>query len=444
MHCVRLLHAVFVYPCNQQCEFFSLSNVRMKLADEHEVAKLAYNALTENHHRNPEPLLLQENRFNQVKRRFNMSTKSSRKLPSTSHEPVLPPQSTTTSVPPQFTTSVHPQFTTSMSPPSTTTSVPPQFTTSMPPQSISVPPQSTTFVPPQSTTFVPPQSTTTSVPPQFTTSMPPQSTTSVPPQFTTSVPPQFTTSVPPQSTTTSVPPQSTTSMPHQSKMTFVPPPSPATPLTSKIHFSSSAVLKWKELPLALKTVVQIKSQYTYIVEEYNTLNRDDFIGAPEHNFTVTLRINIKEEKHFKEWLQEMFEHSKCTYRTTRTYNVRQKRILYRVDMHCQHKQKILTARQKGLRAASKKKPNPLMGELRNKKTNCPSTLILKLEEPTRKELNSDKKDLFMSHKAKLQLKFNHNHPIHSAHVLSFRPVNEQTKEKYHKLFQSGHSAETIL
>ncbi len=52
-------------------------------------------------------------------------------------------------------------------------------------------------------------------------------------------------------------------------------------------------------------------------------------------------------------------------------------------MHCQHKQKILTARQKGLRAASKKKPNPLMGELRNKKTNCPSTLILKLEEPTR-------------------------------------------------------------
>ena len=220
----------------------------------------------------PEPLLLQEIQFNKVKRRFNMSTKSSRKLPSTSHEPVPPPQSTTP-----------------------------------------VPPQSATPVPPQSTTSVPPQSTT-SAPPQ-----PPQSTTCVPPQSTTPVPPQSTTSVPPQSATS------------------MPPLSPTTPLTSKIHFSFSTVLKWKELPLALKTVVPINSQYTYIVEEYDTLNKDDFIGAPDHNFTVKLRINIKEEKHFKEWLQEIFEHSKCTYRTTRTYNFRQKRILYRVGMHCQHK-----------------------------------------------------------------------------------------------------------
>ena len=176
------------------------------------------------------------------------------------------------------------------------------------------------------------------------------------------------------------------------------------------------------------------------MEEYSNLNGDDFNGAPEHNFTATLRINIKEEKLLKQWLQEMFEYSKCTYRTTRTYNVRQKRLLYRVDMHCQHKQKILTTRQKGLKAVIKNKPSPLMGELRNKKTNCPSTLTLKLEEPTRKELYSDKKDILTSHKAKLQLKFNHNHPINSAHVLSFRPVNEKTKEKYYKLFQSGHSA----
>ena len=53
---------------------------------------------------------------------------------------------------------------------------------------------------------------------------------------------------------------------------------------------------------------------------------------------------------------------------------------------------------------------------------------------------SDKKDILTSHKAKLQLKFNHNHPINSAHVLSFCLVNEKTKEKYYKLFQSGHSA----
>ena len=109
-------------------------------------------------------------------------------------------------------------------------------------------------------------------------------------------------------------------------------------------------------------------------------------------------------------------------------------------MHCQHKQKILTTRQNWLKAASKKKLNPLMGELRKKKHQLPIYIDIKLEEPTRKEFYSDNNDLFMSHKAELQLKFNHNHPIHSAHVLIFRPVNEQTKEKYQKLFQSGQSA----
>ena len=45
-----------------------------------------------------------------------------------------------------------------------------------------------------------------------------------------------------------------------------------------------------------------------------------------------------------------------------------------------------------------------------------------------------------SHKTKLQLFFKHNHPLKSAHVLSFRPIDEETRMKYFKLFQSGHCA----
>ena len=33
----------------------------------------------------------------------------------------------------------------------------------------------------------------------------------------------------------------------------------------------------------------------------------------------------------------------------------------------------------------------------------------------------------LSHRAVLRLNFVHNHPIHSAHALSFRPVNQSTK-----------------
>ena len=94
-------------------------------------------------------------------------------------------------------------------------------------------------------------------------------------------------------------------------------------------------------------------------------------------------------------LQEMFESCKCTYRVTRTHKGDKQRLMYKVDMHWQHKRKALSIRQKGLKARCKKKPSPLMKELRNKKTNCPSTLTLKIMEPTKKELHCNEKDVLL-------------------------------------------------
>ena len=40
----------------------------------------------------------------------------------------------------------------------------------------------------------------------------------------------------------------------------------------------------------------------------------------------------------------------------------------------------------------------------------------------------------------LKLSFTHNHPITSAHTLSFRDVLEETKGTFISLFEMGHSA----
>ena len=46
----------------------------------------------------------------------------------------------------------------------------------------------------------------------------------------------------------------------------------------------------------------------------------------------------------------------------------------------------------------------------------------------------------LSHRAVLRLNFVHNHPIHSAHALSFRPINQSTKQQFFDLFDKGHCA----
>lgn len=44
----------------------------------------------------------------------------------------------------------------------------------------------------------------------------------------------------------------------------------------------------------------------------------------------------------------------------------------------------------------------------------------------------------------LQITYNHNHPIQSAHALSFRPINFETKESFFELFRKGHSASSAF
>ena len=84
-----------------------------------------------------------------------------------------------------------------------------------------------------------------------------------------------------------------------------------------------------------------------------------------------------------------------------------------------------------------------MAFLRNKKTGCPSTLILTVTIPSsRAKAMLHSGTLKISHPTIIQIFFNHNHPIDSAHALSFRPVSLQVKEAYNKLFKTGHSAAT--
>ena len=112
-------------------------------------------------------------------------------------------------------------------------------------------------------------------------------------------------------------------------------------------------------------------------------------------------------------------------------------------MHCQHHKKPLTTAQlqQAANAVGKKQKKALMSSLRNKKTQCPSTLTLTLQVPTKKQQRaSECHPYLLSHKAVLKIDFTHNHPLTAAHALSFRPVSADTKKQFFDLFSKGHSA----
>ena len=81
----------------------------------------------------------------------------------------------------------------------------------------------------------------------------------------------------------------------------------------------------------------------------------------------------------------MMKHSKCTYRHSKGRSPGLKRVLYKVEMHCQHQKKKLSPRQREQATAAKAKngEKSLMHELRRKKTGCPSTLKLTVTVPTK-------------------------------------------------------------
>ena len=140
----------------------------------------------------------------------------------------------------------------------------------------------------------------------------------------------------------------------------------------------------------------------------------------------------------------MMQHSKCTYRHTRGRATKLKRVLHKVDMHCQHQKKQMTPKQKQKAALAHAKPirKSLLHNTRNKKCECPSSLKLTVTVPS-KHSNPQTKSfepILSSHPTILKITYNHNHLIESVHVLSFRPISSKTKQLIFEYFQKGHSA----
>ena len=88
-------------------------------------------------------------------------------------------------------------------------------------------------------------------------------------------------------------------------------------------------------------MLQPNDKYTYVIQSYQ--EEKDTLDAPR--FSATIHINLQSEEEARQWVDEMSEHSKCTYRVTKTVKPAMKRVKCKLVMHCQHYAKKLTQRQ---------------------------------------------------------------------------------------------------
>ena len=125
---------------------------------------------------------------------------------------------------------------------------------------------------------------------------------------------------------------------------------------------------WKTLEPALQAVLPNEKSTTYVVTELTALPTLTFSGAPPYAFEAFIRINLKTKDDAQEWLQNIMQHSKCTYRHTRGRAAGLKRVLHKVDMHCQHQKKQMTPKQQQIAALAHAKPirKSLLHNRRNK------------------------------------------------------------------------------
>ena len=121
--------------------------------------------------------------------------------------------------------------------------------------------------------------------------------------------------------------------------------------SNKTHATSWALQadnyskSWENLPHDLQSVVASDEEYSYVIQSYKKHDKELFEGAPEFAFTAVIHINLDTQTAVQTWLDKMMATSLCTYRVTHGNKLKEKWVMRKIEMHCQHYQKPLTPTQ---------------------------------------------------------------------------------------------------
>ena len=156
---------------------------------------------------------------------------------------------------------------------------------------------------------------------------------------------------------------------------------------------------------------------------YNTFEILAFENT--ETFECKFRVMMQTEDAARKWLQKYNEKCKETMVYERSKKRDGKRVIKKLFLRCQHKQ-----RQTGQHTKSDRILVTTHKQHNAKHTNCPAQMTLTILVPQQR---------WKGYCVEVSLKHIHNHLIHIADALRFRPISESTKDAYYELFRHGHS-----
>ena len=168
----------------------------------------------------------------------------------------------------------------------------------------------------------------------------------------------------------------------------------------------------------------LPTNYTYIFEFFRQLD------GQQVAFDAKFYIDVNTEIGAKKWMCEFEEKTSTTYRITKGTKTLGKKVLYKTVRHCMHKRKKSNKPSKNSRSEITR---------RDKKTDCSSTLLLRVHN---KSKSNSRVSCSIKYPCEVNLLWQHNHSIHSAHALSFKPISEDTKRIFYDYFDQGYSPST--
>ena len=152
-------------------------------------------------------------------------------------------------------------------------------------------------------------------------------------------------------------------------------------------------------------------------------------NADSCSFTCEFKIKLKSEQDARKWVNEYNEKTKETMVYERNRKGSGKHVVRKLFLRCHHNQ-----RQTGKHSKSTRLLKTTFKEHSSKHTHCPAQMNVTIISSSGKCGKLSKDYLVL-----VNLKHDHNHPVHAADALRFRPIAEDTRKKYYDLFKLGHS-----